>query len=257
MSRALWSMYTTMNFSRYHSSQRRLFAILLLPFIAMAGLPSTGYANQLFSLHLAAKPFSPTMCKGNGHSAFIRIQVAHHRDLIVRRIPGQYIPNNTDEARQKDYNHYIELTDLTNGRVTKGAIAFDTQHGVIFTDTHPGGLSRPTFINEQPENLRPVSHQALNTFLYIHRILNAAIDACRAYPPKVAYETDDEILRIEAGKHRYRSLVHRHNRQPIPKDFTIRHETGYTDGFVNPHAGKQANVSYHAMNPLNFYVPSS
>ncbi|WP_447968884.1 hypothetical protein [Nitrospira sp. M1] len=254
MSRALRSIYIILNFSRHRSIQKTLFAMLLM---SIFGIPVIGQANQLFSLHLAAKPFSPTMCKGNGHSAFIRIQVANHRDLIVRRVPGQYIPDNTDEARQKDYSHYIELADLTNGRVTNGAIAFDTQHGIIFTDAHPGGMSRPVFINQQPEDLRPIVNQAFNTFLYIHRILNVAIDACRSYPPKVAYETDDEILRIEEGKHRYLSLVHQHNRQPTPQDFTIRHETGYTDGFVDPDVGKHANVSYHAMNPLNFYVPSS
>jgi len=247
-----------LNVYRHRSKHRIILSILMASFGFIAVPPTTGHANDLISLHLAAKPFSPTMCKGGkGHNTSIRIQVAQHRDLIVRRVPGQYIPQDPDEARQKDYTHYIRLMDLTNSQVTNGAIAFDSQHGIIFEDTHPRGISRPAFIQKQPEELRPLVNQALNTFLHLHRILNTAIDACRAYPPKVAYETDDEILRIENGKHRYMNLVHRHNRQPIPKTFSIRHETGYTDGFVDPDAGKQVNVSYHAMNPLNFYIPSS
>ncbi|WP_454063106.1 hypothetical protein [Candidatus Nitrospira salsa] len=244
-----------LNFHRPRSRNRIILVILFVTFGFVSGSPSTGQANNLLSLHLAAKPFSPTMCKGQGLNRSIRIQVAHHRDLIVRRVPGQYIPQDPDEARQKNYTHYIRVKDLTNGHVSDGAIAFDSQHGIIFQETHPLGISRPVFLEQQPARLRPLVNQALNTFLHLHRILNTAIDACRAYPPKVAYETDDEILRIEEGKHRFLNLVHRHNEQPRPQSFNIRHESGYTDGFVDPEAGKHSNVSYQAMNPLNFYVP--
>ncbi|GJL67055.1 MAG: hypothetical protein NPIRA05_20260 [Nitrospirales bacterium] len=242
---------------RPRSRNKIILSILFVSLGCLSGMPSTGYADHLLSLHLAAKPFSPTMCKGQGLNMSIRIQVAHHRDLIVRRVPGQYIPQDPDEARQKNYAHYIRLKDLTNDHVSDGAIAFDSQHGIIFTKSHPRGISRPAFVEQQPASLRPLVNQALNTFLHLHRIFNTAIDACRAYPPKVAYETDDEILRIENGKHHYMNLVHRHNREPRPQTFSIRHETGYAQGFVDPDAGKHSNVSYHAMNPLNFYVPSS
>ena len=232
-------------------------AVLLISFGTFAGFPPLVHADHILTLRLAAKPFSPTMCKGYGPQASIRIQISNHRDLVLKKVPGQHIPHDADEARQKSYVHYITMADLTNSQVTHGAIAFDTRHSVIFEESHPGGISRPAFIARQAVSLRPLVRQALNTFLYIHPILNAAVDTCRPYPTKVAYETDDEISRIETGKHRYQKLVHQHNRQPVPDRFIIPHETGNSKGFVDPDAGKHSNVSYHAMNPLNFYVPSS
>ncbi len=223
----------------------------LLPLVAVPV-----HADHILTLHLAAKPFSPTMCKGYGPRASIRILIANHRDLVLKRISGQQIPRNADEARQKTYVHYITMADLTNNKVTQGAIAFDSRHNVIFDESHPGGVSRPTFVSRQASSIRPLVNQALNTFLHIHQILNAAIDTCRPYPTKVAYETDDEVLRIETGKHTYLHLVQRHNQQPRPEAFSIRHEAGNLKGFVDPDAGKHSNMSYHAMNPLNFYVPT-
>ena len=41
---------------------------------------------------------------------------------------------------------------------------------------------------------------ALDTFLRLLPILNAAIDTCRPYPPSVTYGTDDEIDRIDKGR---------------------------------------------------------
>ena len=215
------------------------------------------HADHTLPLHLAAKPFSQTMCKGKGTKASIHIQVARHRNLILKKVPGQHVPKDPDEARQKDYVYFITLDHLTNGQVANGAIAFDARHGVIFQQTYTDGISRPVFIAQQPPRLRPLTNLALNTFLSIHPILNAAIDSCRPYPAKVMYETDDEILRIETGKHRYKNLVRQHNRHLTPEEFHIRHETGYTNGYIDPEAGKHSNISYHAMNPLNFYVPTT
>ena len=246
-----------LNVVHHISKDKFIVAILLISFGGLAGLPSPVHADHILSLHLAAKPFSPSMCKGYGPKASIRIKITNHRDLVLKKIPGQHIPRDTDEARQKNYVHYITMADLTNNQVTNGAIAFDTRHSVIFEEAHPRGISRPAFIARQASSLRPLVNQALNTFLYIHSILNAAVDTCRPYPAKVAYETDDEILRIETGKHTYQNLVGRHNRQPIPEQFFIPHETGNSKGFVDPDAGKHSNISYHAMNPLNFYVPTS
>ena len=246
-----------LTFFSYIRNNKFIAAILVMSLAGLTSLASPAYANPILSLHLAAKPFSPTMCKGYGSRASIRILIANHRDLVLKKIPGQHIPRDADEARQKNYVHYITMADLTNGKITNGSIAFDTRHSVIFEETHPTGISRPAFVAQQTTNLRPLVNQALNTFLYVHPILNAAIDTCRPYPAKVTYETNDEILRIETGKHTFLNLVYWHNKQPTPKPFIIPHEDGNTNGFVNPDAGKQSNISYHAMNPLNFYVPTS
>ena len=231
--------------------------ITVIGFVGINGLFTPAYADHVLPLHLAAKPFSPMMCKGKGAQASIHIQVARHRDLVLRKVPGQYIPKNSEEARQKDYVHFLSLANLTNGRITNGAIAFDTRHGIIFQDSYPKGISRPAFIKQQPQRLQRFAQLALNTFLHIHPILNAAVDTCRPYPAKIAYETDDEILRIETGKLLYQNLVRQHNLHLQGLGFVIQHETGYTDGYVDPKAGKHSNISYQAMNPLNFYVPTA
>ena len=245
--------------SPFHNSisKRCIIALLMISLGLLPVVTAPVHADHILPLHLAAKPFSPTMCKGYGPRASIRILIANHRDLVLKRIPGQQIPPHADEARQKNYVHYITLADLTNSKITHGAIAFDSRHNVIFDESHPSGVSRPIFVSQQASSLRPLVNQALNTFLHIHQILNAAIDTCRPYPTKIAYETDDEILRIERGKHIFRHLVQRHNQQPTLEAFTIRHEPGNSKGFVDPDAGKHSNMSYHAMNPLNFYVSTS
>ena len=235
---------------------RNLLLVCFTSNILMVLPPLPVLAERLLPLQIADKPFSPTMCKKTLQGSYVRIVIAKHQDLVIRKVPGQYIPRDLDEARKKDYVHYITLSDLTNGHIVNGAIAFDAHHGIIFQDSQPNGISRPTFVTQQPQILRPLVNQALNTFLHIHPILNAAIDACRPYPAKVVYETDDELLKIEMGKYAYQNLVHRHNHRPMPKQLSTRYETGYTDGFVDPEAGKNSNVSYQAMNPLNFYVPT-
>ncbi|MGB0910276.1 MAG: hypothetical protein ACPGYT_07925 [Nitrospirales bacterium] len=231
-------------------------SILFISFTWLTALASPVHADPVLTLHLAAKPFSPTMCKGYGTRASIRIRTANHRTLEVKKVPGQYKPNDADQARQKNYVHFITIADLSNGKIKNGSIAFDVRHSVIYDKVHPKGISRPSFVAQHVTNLRPLVDQALDTFLYIQPILNAAIDTCRPYPAKAVYETTDEILRIETGKLTYLNLVHRHNTQPRPKDFIIPHEDGNVEGFVNPDAGKLSNMSYRAMNPLNFYVPT-
>ena len=242
---------------RYDARSKSLIRYVLVIMCLTGTYSSFAYAEHLFPLHLSGKPFSPTMCKGHGSHASIHIKVAKHRNLVLRRVSGQHIPQNSDEARQKDYVQYITLADLTNGQVTSGAIAFDKNHSIIFNDVYPMGISRPAFLNQQPQGTQALLNEALNTFLYIHPILNAAVDTCRPYPAKVAYETDDEILRIETGKHTYKELVRQHNNKELSPRFVMPYETGYANGYVDPRAGENSNISYQAMNPLNFYVPTS
>ena len=242
---------------KLRSTCRQAILVIAVGLLVINGLPAAVHADHVLPLRLAAKPFSPMMCKGKGERASTHIQVARHRDLVLKRVPGQYVPRNSEDARHKDYVHYLSMADLTNGRIANGAIAFDSRHGIIFQDSAPKGLSRPDFIKQQPREQQRLAQLALNTFLHIHRILNAAVDACRPYPTKIAYETDDKILRIEAGKLLYQRLVRQHNNHLSPQEFVIRHETGYVGGYVNPEAGVHSNVSYHAMNPLNFYVPTA
>ena len=234
-----------------------IIALLTMSLGLLPAFTTSVHADHILPLHLAAKPFSPTMCKGYGPRAFIRILTANHHDLVLKKIPGQQIPRDANKARQKSYVHYITLAALTNSKIETGAIAFDSRYSVIFDDAHPDGISRPRFVSRHISSLRPLVNHALNTFLHIHPILNAAIDTCRPYPTKVAYDTDDEILRIETGKHTFLNLVRQHNQRPLPEAFSIRHEAGISQGFVNPDAGKHTNMSYHAMNPLNFYVPTA
>ncbi|WNM61981.1 hypothetical protein [Candidatus Nitrospira neomarina] len=68
--------------------------------------------------------------------------------------------------------------------------------------------------------------------------------------------SDEEIDRIEAARRTFAQRVHQFNRGPTASSAFIWHETGMADGFVDPDAGMGTNVSYQAMNPLSFYVPS-
>ena len=220
--------------------------------------PGHGFAHDqdILPLRLDPRPFSPALCQSSGHDKAIRIQVAKYRDLVIRQIPGQYIPSASGEARIKQYVHFIRLQDLTDGVVTEGAIAFDRDHAVIFTAAHPKGLARSKFIVSLPEPQQRIGNAALNTFLHLRPALYAAIDTCRPYPPFVVYGTDEEIDRIEAARRTFAQRVHQFNSDPTASSAFTWHETGMSDGFVDPDAGIGTNVSYHALNPLNFYVPS-
>ncbi|GJL70372.1 MAG: hypothetical protein NPIRA06_30070 [Nitrospirales bacterium] len=182
--------------------------------------------------------------------------MAKYQDLVIRRIPGQWIPAESREARIKQYVHFIKLQDLTNGVVTQGAIAFDRNYAVIFTAEHPEGIARSKFMASLPESQQQIGDAALNTFLHLRQILYAAIDSCRSYPPFVVYGTDEEIERIEAARRIFTKRVHQFNSDPTALSAFTFHETGMADGFVDPDAGMGTNVSYQAMNPLKFYVPS-
>ena len=229
---------------------------MFLGLFAMWGFPSAIYANQLFVLQLAPTPFSSTMCKKTREGSYIRITAKGHRDLIIRKVPGQYVPKNPDAARQKEYVHYIRLHDLTDGRITHGAIAFDPNHAVIFQSSNTKGLSRGRFISQLPPEQKYLAEQAFNTFLRLHSIMNAAVDTCHPYPNRTTYDTSDEILKIENGKRVFRELVQSYNEAPETQKELYRHESGTSQGFVDPEAGQGTNVSYQALNPLNFYVQS-
>lgn len=225
--------------------------------ISMSALPFSVYAEHMLALRLAPTPFSPTMCRISKEDSSIRILVAKHQDLFLQKIPGQHQPKNTEEARKKDYVHFVTLADLTDGQIPGGAIAFDNRHAVIFDDTHPKGLSRPKFLAQLPENQHLIAEMAFNTFLRLHPVFNAAVDTCRPHPAFPDYGNDDHLLRIEEGKLTFKNLVQRYNKQPSsPKDLYL-FESGTIGGYVDPEAGKGAKISYQAMNPLNFYVPTS
>lgn len=244
-----------------HSPKPYSFALQSLARVICIGIglisfdPFQVHAQGIFTLHLAPKPFSPKMCKKTSDAPLIRILVANHRNLVIRRVLGQYIPTDPNEARVEDYVHFVTLSDLTNRRLTDGAIAFTTHHAVIFTDDHPKGISRTQLVAGLPTNQQAIANTALNTFLRLHSILNAAIDSCRPYPARIVYETDDEILRIETGKHAFQQLVKAFNADPTPQSPLFLYETGKSEGFFDPDAGKGSNVSYQALNPLNFYAP--
>lgn len=210
----------------------------------------------IFEFRLASKPFSPTMCKKLNKESYIRLHIARHRDIHIKMFPGQHIPKETDEARKKDYVYYVTLADLTNGRVQKGAIAFDQRHAIIFQVGETHGVSRLNFLSQFDENQQTIVDLALNTFLRLHPIFNAAVDTCRPYPSRVTYGTDDEIIRIETGKRTFKKLVKQYNENPRPPGPLYYHESGKSQGYVDPEAGKNSNISYQAMNPLNFYVPA-
>ncbi len=234
-----------------------MLSFVLVNGISIFALPFSVYAEHMLALRLAPTPFSPNMCRITKEGSSIRILAAKHRDLFLQIVPGQYQPKNTDKARKKDYVHFVTMADLTNGQIPDGAIAFDNRHAVIFDDTHPKGLSRPKFLTQLPENQRLIAKMALNTFLRLHRVFNAAVDTCRPHPAFPDYGNDDHVLRIEEGQLTFKNLVERYNEQPSsPKDLYL-FEPGTIEGYVDPEAGKGANISYHAMNPLNFYVPTS
>lgn len=232
---------------------------LTLSLIMLVVCPGPGAAQDqdLLSIRLDPRPFSPALCQRTGQHKSIRIQVAKHRDLIIREVPGQYRPSESGEARIKQYVHFLKLHDLTDGVVTSGAIAFDRDHAVIFTPDHHNGLARRKFIGTLPEPQQQIGEAALNTFLRLHPALNAAIDTCRPYPPFVTYGTDDEIDRIEAARQIFAKQVHQFNVMHKTSSTFALPESGISDGFVDPDAGRGTNVSYQALNPLNFYVPSN
>ena len=223
----------------------------------LLGVPSFALADDLFTFRLASKPFSPSMCKKTRNETYIRLIIAQHRDIILRKVPGQHIPQETDAARKKDYVHSVTLADLTNGLIKIGAIAFDHRHAVIFQDDYPEGISRTQFIAQFQKDEQTIIDKALNTFLRLHSIFNVAVDTCRPYPARITYDTNDEIERIEKGKIDFIQLVRQYNDDPTPIGPLFYHESGKSEGFVDPDAGKESNVSYQAMNPLNFYVPTS
>ena len=243
-----------------HNIFRRWVAMcgfMLLTGTTMSTLPFSVHAEHMLALRLAPTPFSPGMCKISKKSSSIRILAARHRDLFLQIIPGQYKPKNTEKDRKKDYVHFVTLADLTNGQLPNGAIAFDNRHAVIFDETHPKGLSRPTFVAQLPQHQRLIADMAFNTFLRLHPVFNAAIDTCRPHPLFSDYENDDHLRRIEEGKLTFKNLVQRYNKQPsFSKDLYL-FESGTKGGFVDPEAGRGSNISYQAMNPLNFYVPVS
>ena len=244
---------------RINTNKVYSFTFIFLLFGLLAGLglftPRPVNAHEVFDIRLASKPFSPTMCKKLKSESYIRLLVAHHRDIILRKVPGQHIPKESDEARKKDYVHFVNLMDMTNGLIHQGSIAFDQRHAVIFQDADAKGLSAEKFLAQFGKNQQPIVQIALNTFLRLHSLFNAAVDTCRPYPSRVTYGTDDEIDRIEAGKYSFNKLVKQFNNHPIPSKPLYYHESGKSQGFVDPEAGKNSNISYQAMNPLNFFVP--
>ena len=232
---------------------------LTLSFFILMVCSGQGSAHdpELLSIRLDPRPFSPALCQRTGHAKAIRIQVAKYRDLIVRQVPGQNRPSGTGKSRIKDYVHFLTLQDLTDGVVNQGAIAFDRNYAVIFTMEYPNGLARRKFIGTLPEPQQQLGEAALNTFLRLHLALNAAVDTCRPYPPFVTYGTDDEIDRIEAARQTFATRVQQFNTDPKASSGLALPESGISDGFVDPDAGRGTNVSYQALNPLNFYVPSN
>ncbi len=241
----------------YFHISRPPFRFMLLIVLLMV-CPGHGFANDqdILPLRLDPRPFSPALCQSSGHDKSIRIQVAKYRDLVIRRVPGQFVPSQSSEARIKQYVHFIRLQDLTDGVVNQGAIAFDRNYAVIFTAEHPEGVARSRFLTSLPEPQQGIGNAALNTFLHLRQVLYAAIDSCRPYPPFVVYGTDEEIDRIEAARRTFARRVHQFNSDPTASIAFTWHETGMADGFVDPDAGMGTNVSYQAMNPLNYYVPS-
>ena len=230
---------------------------MLVNIIILSVLPFAAYAEHMLALRLAPTPFSPSMCKISQNNASIRILAAKHHNLFLKKVPGQYQPENTTQSRKKDYVHFVTLTDLTNGQIPNGAIAFDNHHAVIFNEAHPKGLSRPTFMAQLPGDQHLIGEMALNTFLRLHPIFNAAIDTCRPHPAFSDYENDDYLRRIEEGQLSFKNLVQQYNEQPSSSQKSHLFEAGAIGGYVDPEAGNSATISYQAMNPLNFYVQTS
>ena len=238
-------------------TQPKPFLPLWCGLVWLLSAPSLVLADDVFEFRFASKPFSQSMCKQIHTNTSIRLAVAHHRAIVLRKVSGQYVPSDRDEARKKDYVHSVALTDLTNGEIDQGAIAFDQSHAVIFQGTHPNGISRSKFRSQFQKDEQPIVDSALNTFLRLHSIFNAAVDACRPYPTRITYDTNDEIDRIEKGRLNFIQLVQQYNNHPTPTRPLYYFESGMSQGFVDPEAGKHSNVSYQAMNPLNFYVPTT
>ncbi len=147
----------------------------------------------MLALRLGTQISSARMCKKIRPDENIRIQIANHRDLFLRKVPNQFFPSLFEAARKKAYVHFLTLQDLTNGRIPQGSIAFNATHAVIFSTAHPEGISREDFIAQLPQADIPLANTALNTFLRLHPILNAAIDGCRPYPSQVTYGTDRDL----------------------------------------------------------------
>ena len=245
-------MYTWFRSPSRHR-QRREYGLLGLLFTVI--LVSPVQAEHFSNLTLDSGPFRSSFCQRQVKERSIRIKVARHRDLVIHRVLGQYIPHDPAKARRKDYTYFITLEDLSNGTLTEGAIAFRSERAVIYTTAQPRGISRVEFLATLPHDQRSVATHALDTFLQLHPILNAAVDACRAYPPTITYDTDDEIDRIEAGQLNFYKMANLYNDQQNPQGPLFTHETGMLGGFFDPDAGRAGGVSYHALNPLEFYVP--
>ena len=218
-------------------------------------LPVAASSGEPLPLYLDDRPFSPALCQATGKTKPIRIHVKHHRDLRIEQVEGQFIPPNGRQARSKDYTHFVSLNDLTDGLLAQGHIAFDRAHAIIFTSTFPKGIGRQAFLLTLTESQRPIAERALTTFLRLHPILMAAIDTCRPYPPFVVYGTDEEIDRIEAARHTFTQRVRSFNANQTFVPIANIPDPALDGGFVDPHSAGRANVSYQAMNPLNFYVP--
>lgn len=233
-----------------------LLTIITTLFLLMTIDTYASQTAQVLTLRLKTQPFSSMMCKKIRPDENIRIRIANHRDIILRKVPNQHMPQQFEEVRKKSYVHHLTFHDLTNGEIVQGGIAFDTKHAVIFTDEHPQGISREEFVAMMPGSLIPIAHKALNTFLRLHPILNAAIDGCRPYPSQVTYGTDDEFDKISTGRITYGVLSKQFNVHSNPNRALIRHKSGTSGGFYDPRLeGKR--VSYHTMNPLSFYKVST
>ena len=222
-------------------------------FLFLFAAPS-GATDGTLQLQLSPHSFSRSMCKKIHPLEDIRIKIAHHRDLVLRTIKGQFIPMDWEEARKRSYVRAVTLADITNGVVVQGAIAFTEDHAIIFTADHPEGLSRERFLKQLQVDQQELANQALSTFLRLHKVFNAALNACRPYPSKVTYGTDDEIEKIQTAQKQYAILAKTYNvGRPSGMPF-VQHESGKSGGFVDPSLNSR-NVSYHAMNPLVFYQP--
>ena len=178
-----------------------------------------------------------------------------HRDLVIDRVKGQYRPADAHQARTKDYIHFVSLHDLSDGALDHGAIAFNKDYAVIFTSDYPKGRSRNDFLETLGESQRLVAERALATFTRLRPVFMAAIDTCRAYPPFTTYGTDDEIDRIEAGRQAFAQRVRSFNENPTFLPVATIPDPKLDGGFVDPSSGHRSNVSYQAINPLNFFVP--
>ena len=238
----------------HHQTMRSLVSRTIISGLVLFGTIDTVASplEKTFALRLATHSFSSTMCKKIRPTEHIRIRIANHRDVVLRKVANQFVPYQFEEARKKSYVHYLTLQDLTNGLIDQGAIAFDMKHAVIFSEEHPQGISREDYLATVPSKKVAIANKGLNTFLRLHPILNAAIDGCRPYPSQVTYGTDDEIDKIEAGRLTYRDLAKHYNAHPAPERKLIRYERGTSGGFYDPRTqGKR--VSYQAANPLSFF----